>query len=49
MKNIDSHSHVRGESIYLDDIALVQGTLFAVVMVSSLTVLPFRNAEVSFR
>ncbi|MEO6050340.1 MAG: molybdopterin cofactor-binding domain-containing protein, partial [Pyrinomonadaceae bacterium] len=31
MKNIDSRSHVRGESIYLDDIALVQGTLYACV------------------
>ncbi|MBV9242913.1 MAG: molybdopterin-dependent oxidoreductase, partial [Acidobacteria bacterium] len=31
MKNIDSTSHVRGESIYLDDIALVEGTLFACV------------------
>ncbi len=31
MKNIDSKSHVRGESIYLDDIPLVQGTLFACV------------------
>ncbi len=31
MKNIDSHSHVRGESIYLDDIPLVYGTLFACV------------------
>src|SRR5438876_3368789 len=31
MKNIDSYSHVRGESIYLDDIQLVQGTLFACV------------------
>ncbi|HEX2629290.1 MAG TPA: molybdopterin cofactor-binding domain-containing protein, partial [Chitinophagaceae bacterium] len=29
MKNIDSHTHVRGESIYLDDIPLLQGTLFA--------------------
>jgi xanthine dehydrogenase large subunit len=29
MKNIDSHSHVRGESLYLDDIPLVHGTLFA--------------------
>ena len=29
MKNVDSKSHVRGESIYLDDIPLVQGTLFA--------------------
>jgi len=31
MKNIDSHSHVRGESIYLDDITIVQGTLYACV------------------
>jgi xanthine dehydrogenase large subunit len=31
MKNVDSKSHVRGESIYLDDIPLVQGTLFACV------------------
>ncbi len=28
MKNIDSGTHVRGESIYLDDIPLVQGSLF---------------------
>ncbi|MEO7672502.1 MAG: molybdopterin cofactor-binding domain-containing protein, partial [Pyrinomonadaceae bacterium] len=31
MKNIDSKSHVRGESIYLDDIPLVQETLYACV------------------
>ncbi len=31
LKNIDSKSHVRGESIYLDDIPLVRGTLFACV------------------
>ena len=29
MKNIDSYTHTRGESIYLDDIPLIQGTLFA--------------------
>jgi xanthine dehydrogenase large subunit len=28
MKNIDSYTHTRGESIYLDDIPLLQGTLF---------------------
>ncbi|THU40609.1 xanthine dehydrogenase [Niastella caeni] len=28
MKNIDAYTHVRGESIYLDDIPLIQGTLF---------------------
>lgn len=31
MKNLDSSSHVRGESIYLDDIPLLEGTLFACV------------------
>ncbi len=31
MKNIDSKSHVRGESVYLDDIPLVQGTVYACV------------------
>ncbi|MBC7946479.1 MAG: molybdopterin-dependent oxidoreductase [Chitinophagaceae bacterium] len=31
MKNIDSYTHVRGESIYLDDIPVVQGTLYAAV------------------
>ncbi len=29
MKNIDSYTHVRGESVYLDDIPLQEGTLFA--------------------
>lgn len=28
MNNIDSRTHVRGESVYVDDIPLVQGTLF---------------------
>src|SRR5829696_3073128 len=31
MKNLDSKSHVRGESIYVDDIPVVQGTLYACV------------------
>lgn len=31
MKNVDSRTHVRGESVYLDDIPLVKGTLFACV------------------
>lgn len=31
MKNLDSKSHVRGESVYLDDLPLLQGTLFACV------------------
>ena len=29
MQNIDSNTHVRGESIYLDDIPVLQGTLYA--------------------
>lgn len=29
MQNIDSYSHVRGESLYLDDLPVVQGTLYA--------------------
>ena len=28
MKNIDSHTHVSGQSVYLDDIPLTAGTLF---------------------
>jgi xanthine dehydrogenase large subunit len=28
MKNIDSHTHVSGQSVYLDDIPLIQGTLY---------------------
>jgi xanthine dehydrogenase large subunit len=31
LKNLDSKSHVRGESVYLDDIPLIQGTLYACV------------------
>ncbi|MBK7561374.1 MAG: molybdopterin-dependent oxidoreductase [Chitinophagaceae bacterium] len=31
MKHIDSNTHVRGESVYLDDIPLVSGTLYAAV------------------
>lgn len=31
MINIDTHTHVRGESLYLDDIPELQGTLYAAV------------------
>ncbi len=31
MKNIDSYTHLRGESVYVDDIPRLQGTLFAAV------------------
>ncbi len=30
MKNIDAFSHVRGESVYVDDVPVLQGTLYAV-------------------
>jgi xanthine dehydrogenase large subunit len=36
MKNIDSYTHTRGESIYLDDIPLTGGTLFGAVYGSPL-------------
>ncbi len=36
MKNIDSYTHTRGESIYLDDIPTVQGTLYAACFDSSI-------------
>jgi len=31
MRNIDSKTHTRGESVYLDDIPVIAGTLFGVV------------------
>ena len=31
MKNIDTYTHVRGESIYVDDIPVIEGTLYAAV------------------
>lgn len=31
MQNIDAHTHVRGESVYLDDIAEIAGTLYGAV------------------
>lgn len=34
MKNIDSHSHVRGESVYVDDIPELRGTLHAAIFCS---------------
>src|SRR5688572_3068062 len=31
IRNIDSYTHVRGESVYLDDIPVLNGTLYAAV------------------
>lgn len=36
MQNIDTYTHTRGESVYLDDIPMVQGTLFGAVYASPL-------------
>lgn len=36
MQNIDSNTHLRGESIYLDDINVQQGTLYAACFDSSI-------------
>ena len=34
MQTVDSYTHTRGESIYLDDIPTVTGTLYAAVFAS---------------
>lgn len=36
MKNIDTYTHVRGESIYIDDLPVLNGTLYAAVFDSPL-------------
>jgi xanthine dehydrogenase large subunit len=47
MKNIDAISHVRGESVYLDDIPLQQGTLFACVFDSPVAHGKLKNVHVA--
>ncbi len=47
MKNIDSHSHVRGESVYLDDVPVVRGTLYACVFDSTVAHGKLRLIETS--
>jgi xanthine dehydrogenase large subunit len=47
MKNIDSAAHTRGESIYLDDIPLIRGTLFGAVFGSPLAHGVVRRLDVS--
>jgi xanthine dehydrogenase large subunit len=47
MKNIDSAGHTRGESIYLDDIPLIQGTLFGAVYGSPVAHGLIRRLDVS--
>jgi len=47
MKNVDSKSHVRGESIYLDDVPLLQGTLFACVYDSPVAHGKLKSVDIS--
>ena len=35
MKNIDSYTHTRGESIYVDDLPILGGTLYATIFDAS--------------
>jgi xanthine dehydrogenase large subunit len=47
MKNIDSYTHTRGESIYLDDIPLLNGTLFAAAFDSPVAHGKIKNLDLS--
>ena len=47
MKNIDSKTHTRGESVYLDDIPLLQGTLFGAAFGSPIAHGHIRNLDFS--
>ena len=48
MKNIDSYTHVRGESIYLDDIPTLNGTLFGVSFDSPIAHGTIKKLDLSF-
>lgn len=47
MKNIDSYTHTRGESVYLDDIPLIAGTLFGAVFGSPVAHGKIKKLDVS--
>ena len=47
MINIDAKSHVRGESVYLDDIPLLEGTLFACVFDSPIAHGKLKSVDIS--
>lgn len=47
MKNVDSKSHVRGESVYLDDVPLLEGTLFACVYDSPIAHGKVKSVDIS--
>ena len=47
MNNIDSSSHVTGKSVYLDDIPVLRGTLYGVVVTSPVAHGKIRNVDFS--
>ena len=47
MKNIDSYSHVRGESIYIDDMPNLHGTVYGVPFASSIANGEFKDLDIS--
>ena len=47
MKNIDSKGHVTGKSLYLDDIPVRQGTLYAVVFFSPVAHGNIKNLDIT--
>ena len=47
MKNIDSNTHTRGESIYLDDIPVVQGTLYGAAFASPMAHGHIKSLDIS--
>jgi xanthine dehydrogenase large subunit len=47
LKNIDSYTHVRGESVYLDDIPEISGTLYAACFDSPVAHGVIRNLDMS--
>ncbi len=48
MRNTDAYGHVRGESIYLDDIPLIHNTLFACVFDSPVAHGILKSVDVSY-
>lgn len=47
MKNIDSYTHTRGESVYIDDIPIINGTLFGAAFGSPIAHGNILNLDVS--
>src|SRR5258705_7805709 len=46
IQNIDSYTHLRGESVYLDDIPVMNGTLYAAVFDSSIAHGKIRSLDI---